>query len=212
MATSAGQLFGDLTVNGVITCSSLVGATNRTQMTQELSAVHAIPLESWRVWDDYKTLLGTAASDDLGISTNGYSTLGTAVPHIRGLDLINGTVTGYARTQVQLPYNYVSGGAVAVRFCTGMVTGVAATSATIDLEAYRSLRTRLVASDIVSTSAITSVNSTTFSEQSFSLTATDLVPGSWLDLRVMLSVVNTAVAANTYLAFLHSELLCTVQG
>lgn len=211
MAT-ASQIIGDQVVTGVQSAALFSGPAYRTNLITELSKVYPLPLEHWRVWDDFGTVIKTAASDDLGVATGALATLGTFVPHLRGLDLINGTVTGYARQLFQLPPQFVSSSSVVIRAACGMKTATAATSATLDFECYKSARTLSVGSDLVTTSPITTVNSTTFSENLFTVTASGLSAGDWLDIRISLSAVSTAIAANTYLAVAHAEVLLSVQG
>ena len=198
-----------LQVTSTITGQRFYGQLSRSYIDQEPLSVFALPITHARIWDAFQTNLTTAASDDLGIATGAF---GTGLPTIRGLDLVNGTVTGYARWLFQMPANYVALGDVKIRFAAGMVLAAAATSATVDVEAYLSARTGLkTGSDLVTTSAI-SINSTTFAENLFSVTSNSLSPGSWLDIRATLSAASTAIAANTYAAIAHAEILCTTQG
>ncbi len=203
------RVAGNLIVTGTVT------GAERSSLESEASAVYPLPLSDWRVWDAYQTPLGTAGSDDLGIRTG---TFGTAQPIVVTSDADGASITQRARILFTLPVEYTTGGNVAINFCAGMVTALAATTptATIDVEVYRTSRTSTggaySGSDLVTTSA-QSINSLTFASYQFTLTPTGLVPGDQLDIRVTIIVIDGANDAVEVIgAFTHSEMLLTVQG
>lgn len=200
------QIQGDLYLTG-----DIQPARARTDLLQEDEARVKIPLEDFRVWNAYATLLtGTANADDLEL--NG-GTFGTSHPSIQTGDLKNaGATTRYARVVVNLPYSYVAAQTVKVRLSAGMLTTVASASATVDVEAYRhDGDTTLTGSDICATAA-QSCNSLTFANLDFVITATTLQPGDSLDLRIAIAVNDSATGTAVIGCVGAAELLLDVKG
>lgn len=170
-----------------------------------------IPLTDFRVWDAMQTNLpGTSASDDLALVGG---TFGTATPSIRTYDVkAAGAVSLYARFLVQLPWEYVAGETVQLRFKAGMITTVAGTSATIDCEAYKLQGDPddAIGSDLVSTSA-TTINSLTFANVDFNVTPTSLSPGDILDVRVKIAINDGASGTAVIGGITSAKLLADVR-
>jgi hypothetical protein len=123
---------------------------------------------------------GKGATDELSV-VNG--TLGTNAPSLQTEDLRDvGATTRYARFLVPLPSEYVAGETVQLRFPAGMITNAADTTATLDVECYKSDEDNTVSADLCETAA-QSMNSTTFADLDFTITATNLSPGDMLDVR-----------------------------
>lgn len=204
---------GDLIVAGSIrlngTLSPAVAKANILALA-ELQAF-PIPLTDLRVWDAMQTLLpGTPSSDDLGLVGG---TFGTATPSIRTEDLkAAGATNKRARFLVQLPWEYVAGETVTLRFKAGMITTVAGSSATIDCEAYKLQADPddAIGSDLVSTSA-TTMNSLVFADIDFTITPTSLSPGDILDVRVTIAVNDGASATAVIAAFTSAKLMADVR-
>lgn len=152
---------------------------------------YPVDLQSLRIWDAFQTLLGTAGTDDLGITAGVF---GTGCPNVTAGDVKTTSGTRYARTFIQLPMEYAQGESVTIACWAGMVTTVASGSATLDIEVYKAgLNALKTGSDLYAGAAI-SLNSTTFAELSFSLTATALNPADWLDVRFAITWVDAATA------------------
>lgn len=170
-----------------------------------------IPLTDFRVWDAMQTLLpGTPSSDDLGLVGG---TFGTATPSIRTEDLkAAGATNKRARFLVQIPWEYQPGESITIRFKAGMITTVAGTSATIDIEAYKLQDDPddAIGSDLVSTSA-TSMNSLTFANMDFVIAPTSLSPGDILDIRVTMAINDGAGATAVIGGLTSVKLLCDVR-
>lgn len=148
--------------------------------------------------------------DDLAITQAAF---GTGLPYLTTGDVkAAGTMTRRARTMFTIPPEYVAGATVQFRFAAGMVTTVADTTATVDVECYKSARTTVkTGSDLVTTSA-TSINSVTFGEKAFDLTAGGLSPGDVLDIRVTVAVNDAAGSTAVIGAIAHAEVLLEVKG
>jgi len=201
------RLNGNLNVTGHLSAGSMTVPSNsisktaikspvelpRTDLAQRAGAVHTIPLTAWRVWDNLASLLpATSANDDLGLASG---TFGTDGPTIRTSDLkAAGATTRYARALLPLPDDYETGETVTIRFRAGMVTTVADSSATLDVEAYETDREGGLGgspTDLCATDAI-DINSLTFADRDFTITPTDLAAGDLLDVRIALAVNDAA--------------------
>lgn len=199
-------IYGNLQVNG-----SRLPSFNRSELTQDNLAVYPIPHINWRVWDAVQTNLpGTAASDDLSIVGG---TWATGVPSIQTGDLKNaGSTTRYARCQVQLPPEYVAAETVTLRAYAGMITTVASSSATIDFEVYKTDRGVLVSGSDLCATAATTINSTTFGNKDFTITATSLSPGDILDIRLAILVNDSGTGTAVIGCAGSIELLLDIKG
>lgn len=198
---------GNIRLNG--TLSPAVAKANILALA-ELQA-YPIPLTDFRVWDAMQTLLpGTPSSDDLGLVGG---TFGTATPSLRSEDLKTlGATNKRARVLVQLPWDYVAGESVTLRFKAGMITTVAGTSATLDCEVFKLQDDPddAIGSDLVSTSA-TTINSLVFANIDFALTPTSLSPGDILDVRITAAVNDGASATAVIAGITSAKLLCDVR-
>lgn len=187
---------GDLIVAGSIRVNgSITPPISRSNIlaVAELQAF-PIPLTDFRVWDAMQTNLpGTPATDDLALVGG---TFGTATPSLRSEDLkAAGATNKRARVLVQLPWEYEAGQTVVLRFKAGMITTVADTSATLDVEAYKLQGDPddAIGSDLITTSA-TTMNSTTFADIDFTVNPSGLSPGDILDIRITAAITDGASA------------------
>jgi len=208
MATT--RIPGDLSIEGdLILGGALKPLQPRSNLTQDAVQAYDLPLADWRVWDAYQTPLGSAGSDDLGITAGAFA---TGLPYITSGDCKTLTATRYARTTFTLPPEYEAGQTVQLRFAAGQLTTVADTTATLDAEAYASNRDTLkTGSDLVSTAA-QSIKSLTFAEKTFDITAAGLAPGSVLDIRIAIAIVDAATGTAVIGAIAHAEILLDIRG
>lgn len=200
----------DLQVLGEFKFGSLGTEVPRAKIAQLANAAYAIPFESWRVHDAVGTNLpGTSATDDLGFYGG---TFGTSGPYIGTSDLKTaGATTRYARAIVRIPPEYEDGQTLTLRFAAGMITTVADTSATLDVEAYILDEDTTISSDLCTTSA-TSINSTTFANKDFTITPTSRTGGELLDIRVAIAVTDAASGTAVIGAFAAAKLLVDIRG
>lgn len=202
----------DVIINGNLRVTGTRTPTfSRSEFTQENLAVYPIPWNAWRVWDAYATsLTGSGTSDDLGLVGG---TWATNTPSLQTGDLKNaGSTDRYARCQVQLPPEYVAGETVTVRLHAGMLTTVASSAATVDLEIYKSNRESLVSGSDLVTTAATTINSLTFADKDFQVTSTALSPGDILDIRLKINVNDSATVTVVNGAVGSAELLLDIKG
>lgn len=209
MATN--RIDGDMVISGNLQVGGTMPETSRARITQTQLASYLLPYYTWYVHDAIGTIIGTAGNDDLGLTGN---TFGTAIPYITAGDQKNNTSlnTRYARTVFQLPPEYDTGQDVQIRASAGMVTTVASAAATIDFEVYKSDReTAKTGSDLCSTAA-QSINSTTFDDLDFVVTATSLAAGDWLDIRMAIGVNDTGTGTAVDAAVGSVEVLLDIRG
>lgn len=212
---------GDVNITGTLTAGSFdlptgsvvdsdinsSAAIARSKLALESKTID-VPLGSLKIWDSLQQLPATSSSDDLGWYAGTYA---TNSPLIRTADVkAAGAVTLRARFQIALPENYESAGTVTIRARSGMVTTAADTTATIDFECSE-IGDATVGSDLVTTAA-TTVNSTTFANKDFSVTAGGLVVGDSLDVRVTISVNDAATATAVIGAISKLQIICQVRG
>ena len=207
----ATQFPGDISVPGVIYArGGIQPPLARSTLLQESLAVYKIPLTQFRVWDALQTNLpGTSATDDLGLIGG---TFATASPSIQTSDLKTaGATTRYARIEIPLPVEYVAGETVVLRFHAGMITTVADTSATLDVQCYESDSEVGISADLCATAA-TTINSLVLADIDFTITATSLAPGDMLDVRIAVAV-NDAGGGTAVIACIGAAaLLADIKG
>ena len=204
---------GDLIVSGSIRLNGSMSPpiAKANILAQAELQPFPVPLTSFRVHDAMATLLpGTPSADDLGLVGG---THGTATPSIRTEDLKTaGATNKRARVLVQLPWEYVSGQSITLRFKSGMITTVADTSATLDCEAFKLQDDPddAIGSDLVTTSAGT-INSLVFSNIDFVISPSGLSPGDILDVRITMAVNDAAGATAVIGGITSVKLLCDVR-
>lgn len=213
MAGNPTQIPGDLVVAGDIRIGGAITPKISKANLLALAELQSfpIPLTDFRVWDAMQTLLpGTPSSDDLGLVGG---TFGTATPSVRSEDLkAAGATNKRARFLVQIPWEYVAGESISLRFVAGMITTIAGTSATLDCEAYKLQDDPddSIGSDLVSTAA-QSMNSLTFASLDFAINAGSLSPGDILDVRVTVAVNDGASATAVIAGITSAKLLADVR-
>lgn len=191
--------------NDSVAAAAAIARTKLAQDTKSFPVEFAL----FRVHDALQTTLpGTSASDDLGVYGG---TFGSTGPLIRTYDVKTLTTTLYARALVRLPAEYDGGEALTLRIKAGMVTTVAGTSCTVDVEAYKVDKAGAVGSDICATAA-QSINSLTFANKDFTITPTALTAGDVLDVRLAISVVDGATATAVIGAIGGVDLLAAIRG
>ena len=218
------RIDSDTIVDGALTATTVV-ATNasitnamctstmelaRTKLAQDTLQPFTIPLTQFRTWDALATNLpGTAATDDLGLD-NG--TFGTGSPHLTAGDLkAAGATSRYARVHVPIPIEYDDGQTCNLRVHALMLTTVADTTCTVDVECYRSDEEGGISADLCTTAA-QSMNSLTGADYDFTLTPTTFVSGDTLDIRVTIACNDAATGTVVEPIIGAVQLICDVRG
>lgn len=202
---------GDLSVTGNVTLGGVLRPdVPRSNMELETLAQYPIPWADWRVWDAFGTNLpATPLTDDLGLVGG---TFGTDGPSIQTEDLkAAGATTSYARAVVTLPPEYQAGRSVRIRLHAGMLTTVADTTATIDVEAYKLDEEAGIGSDLCATAAI-SINNLVLSDKDFTITASGLEPGDQLDVRIAVAVNDAATGTAVVAIVGAAHVLADIRG
>lgn len=190
--------------------TTLTPKRDRSDLIQENLAIYPFPLTELRVWDARQTLLpGTSAADDLGLYGG---TFATNAIRIMTYDVKTvGATNLYAAGRLALPVEYVAAETVQMRFSAGMVGAVADASCTLDLTMYAIDRVGAVGSDLCTTAA-QSINSLTFADKDFTITASGLSPGDELEFRVDIAPNDAAGGSSVQGAIAAIELLCDIRG
>lgn len=202
---------GDLYVTGTAAVANLSGA-DRADLNQESLTPFDMPPESWRIYDNMDALLPDppTTGDDIGIVSG---TFGSATPSMQTRDVkAAGAAPHYARRMFQLPHNYVAGETVTIRLHAGMVTTVADTTATVDVECYKSDNEGGVSGSDLCTTSATTCNSLTDADKDFTITPTSLSPGDWLDIRIAIHINDAATVTAVKGIIGRVQLLCDTKG
>lgn len=192
--------------------SSTIGELPIANVAQKpLAIVQAANLLEGRVHDASGTLLTTAGTDDLGITIGAF---GTAIAVWDAGNLGSaGATTRYGRVrpgELVLPPNYEDGQTVNIRVRAAMVTAVADGSCTVDVVCHSDDGDNTASADLCTTSA-TSMNSLTWADYDFAITATSLVAGQALDVRVAITCTDAATGTVTP-TISAIKLLCDTRG
>ena len=202
---------GDLVVPGAL---RVTGAITPTKSRPDIIAQSElqpfiIPWDAWKIWNSAANAIlpGTPATDDLGLVVG---TLGSASHSIQTEDLKTANVTSYARCQIAMPWSYEDGQTVKLRFHAGMLTTISDGTATLDVQAYETDEAAGVGSDICATAA-TTINSVTLADIDFLITATSLVSGDLLDIRIAIAINDGATGTAVKGIIAAAKLLCDVR-
>lgn len=204
--------FEDVRVSGVINVkdTGVSAQTRSSVLKQDAAVAFPVLLTGLRVWDAFQTNLpGTAATDDLALIGG---TFGTSPPVISAGDLkAAGATSRYARFQVTLPECYDAGETVTLALYAGMVTTIADTSCTIDVQCYKLDKAAGIGSDLCATAAMT-MNSLVLAAKSFTITPSGLVAGDTLDVRIAIACTDAATGTAVTPTIAAIDLLCDIKG
>lgn len=204
--------FEDVRISGTLAIkeNGVSSQTRSSILKQDAAVPFPVLLTSLRVWDAFNTNLpGTAATDDLALVGG---TFGTAPPVVSAGDVkALGATTRYARFQITLPECYDAGETVTLALYAGMVTTIADTSCTIDVQCYKIDKAAGIGSDLCSTAAMT-MNSLVFAAKSFTITSTALSPGDTLDVRIAIASNDAATGTAVTPTIAAIDCLCDIKG
>lgn len=203
---------GNLTVVGTSTLTGGLspGTNTRASLVQETGKEYYLPLELARRHDHPALQLPeTPADDDFGIVAG---TFGSNTMTLKTADFKTaGASSIYARWSFEFPVEYVTGQAASIK-CRASMSAVADTSATIDWEAFiTDGQGGVVGSDIVTTAA-TDVNSATAADYTFSLDPTALLAGTWIEIRLKVTITDAAGGSPVICTVGKPRLLLSVKG
>lgn len=157
------------------------GSGKFVEVSSSSTAEYKLPLTRAKVHDAMATdLTATAANDDMALITG---TPGTDAPTLQGVDFGGATSDEKCAFEFVLPQEYRAGSAITCRVRAAMLTTVADTSCTVDVEAWLDAGDGAVGSDICATDA-QDMNSLTPANFDFTITPTGVVPGDRLIIRL----------------------------
>lgn len=193
----------------VISPNADVEGLSRAKLDKESLQKFTIPLTELRVHNSIATLLpGTAAADDLGLDGGTFGASNS--PVVKSTDLASTSGTLYARFTKEMPQNYVAAQNVLLRIRAAMET-VSDTTATLDVEAFKSDGEGGGGSDLYADSAV-DINSATFSDKDFVISAGSLSPGDVLDVRIAIAITDGATGSGVVANIGELALLCDTRG
>ena len=204
--------FDDVRISGTLAIKE-TGVSAQTRLTilkQDALAIFPVRFTGLRVWDAIHTNLpGTAAADDLALIG---TTFGTTAPVVTAGDCkALGATSRYARFMVELPECYEAGETVTLSLSAGMVTTVASSSCTVDVECYKIDKITGIGSDLCTTSA-TTINSLVFAAKAFTITPSGLTAGDVLDVRLTIACNDAATGTAVTPTIAGIDLLCDIRG
>ena len=163
------------------------GVIARSDLTEDALAVYGIPINRLMAADGVALAIAETAGDHyLSLSANVITLLGEIAN--------NNTKTDVSYFQFILPSEYVAAEDVRIRVkhqATG--AGTLGATKTIDVEAYEQTGNGAVGSDLVTTAAQT-VTKSVWATSDFVVTATNLVAGDILIVKLTTAIQETAIA------------------
>ena len=204
--------FDDVRISGTLSLkeTGVSAQTRASILKQDALAIFPVRLTGQRVWDAIHTNLpGTAATDDLALIG---TTFGTTAPVVSAGDCkALGATSRYARFMTELPECYEAGETVTLSLSAGMVTTVASSSCTVDVECYKIDKITGISSDLCTTAA-TTINSLVFAAKSFTITSSALTAGDVLDIRLTIACNDAATGTAVTPTIAGIDLLCDIKG
>lgn len=191
------NLPGDLVVPGNLRITGSVSPALSKANILEIAELQAfnIPWTAWRTFDAMGTPIpSAAANDDLGLVGG---THGTNHVTIQAGDVGEATGVRYARAVIAMPWEYVAGQSATLRFYAGCLTAAADTTCTLDIAAYIMDGDNTVGADVAPAASANNMNSVVFDNVDFALTATNLSPGTELDVLLGITYNDAATAVVT---------------
>ena len=204
--------FDDVRISGTLAIkeTGVSAQTRASILKQDALAIFPVRFTGLRVWDAIQTNLpGTAAADDLALIG---TTFGSTAPRVTAGDCkALGATSRYARFMVELPECYEAGETVTLSLSAGMVTTVASSSCTVDVECYKIDKITGIGSDLCTTSA-TTINSLVFAAKAFTITPSGLTAGDVLDVRLTIACNDAATGTAVTPTIAGIDLLCDIKG
>jgi len=161
----------------------------------DTAATLQVPIQQFLSTDLITPLGATGDATILGIVAGAHGTNG---PSLQGKDVtgLTATTTDLARTLLAIPADYVAGTNLTIRLHAGMLTTVADTTCTVDVQAYIPDEEAGISADLCATAA-TSINSLTLADKDFTITGTTIAAGDIIDLELTTVSVHTGTATAT---------------
>lgn len=199
---------------GSVTDDKVAAGANiaRNKLAQDTEAVYGISLTDVRVHDAPASFLPTAATgDDLGLTAG---TFGTDYPTLQTEDAKATTKTQRGRFTFTLPAEYDADETIRVQVKGGMITTISDGTAEVDVEVYKADDAGDVGSDLCATNATTinTLVSGGVTTVNFDVTDTGLSAGDQLDVRVTVSITDSATGTAVIGEITKLAMLLDVRG
>lgn len=184
---------------GIVTATSVDTTTLEADTLNVIAKDVRVPLTDCHQWDDLAVNVRAAGvNDDLGLVTG---TPGTSQPSLQTGDVKATNSTRKAGFLLKVPADYKAGGTLTLRVFAGMVTTIADTSCTVDIQAWvpdYANGDGTVSTDLCETAA-QDINSLTFANKDFVIDDDQaghaLAPGDVI--QVVLSIIYNDGATGT---------------
>ena len=164
------------------------GVIARSDLTEDALGVYGIPINRLMAADGAVLAIAESAGDH-------YLSLSANVATLLGEIANNNTKTDISYFQFILPPEYVSAGDVSIRVkhqATG--AGTLGATKTIDIAVYEQNGNGAVGSDLSTTTAAQTVTKSVWATSDFVITATDLVAGDILVVKITTAIQESAIA------------------
>ncbi len=189
---------GNLKIAGVTVTASAAelnyvdGGLGRANLIEDELAAYGIPVNQIMAADGAPLAVAETAGDH-------FLNLGTNLIMLRGEEANNETEASVSYVQFVLPPEYVAAGDVKVRLRCKIDGAGTNNGSTIDISAYEQAD-GAVGGDLCTTAAETFAAKTTWYSKDFTITATGLVAGDILVIKITSSVTENAAAALAFYA------------
>jgi len=170
-----------------ITSPTITGGLPRASLAEDALAVYGIPVNEVMAADGAPLGVSETAGDF-------FLSLGTNFMELRGEEAISETEASIGYIQFILPPEYVAAGDVKIRFRCQIDGAGTDNASSLDISAYE-MADGAVGSDICATEAVTFVAKSTYYNKDFTITATGLVAGDVLVIKITSSIVESAGSA-----------------
>lgn len=176
-----------------LTNKTLSAATNtfssvpRASLAEDALQAYGIPVNQIMAADGAPLAVAETEGDF-------FLSLGTNTIQLRGEEAISETETSVGYILFVLPPEYVSAGDVNIRFRCQLYGAGTNNGSTLDVSAYEQAD-GAVGADICATDAVTFAAKATYYNKDFTITATDLIAGDILLIKITASVIESAASA-----------------
>jgi hypothetical protein len=183
------DIVGTWKIGGVAVTAT---AANLNGIWEDALAVYGIPVNAIMAADGAPLAVAETAGDH-------FLNLGTNTINLRGEEAISETETSVSYAQFVLPAEYVAAGDVTIRVRCKIEGAGTDNASSVDLSVYKQAD-MAVGGDICATAAQNFAAKSTWYSKDFSITATGLVAGDVLIIKLTTAVVESAGSALAFYA------------
>jgi hypothetical protein len=186
--TACGIAATQTLTNKTLTAPTITGAAiARTNLAEDALQAYGIPINRIMAADGAALPVSESAGDH-------FLSLGTNTINLEGEESQNETEASASYFQFILPPEYVAAGDVKIRIRCELKGDGTNNGSTVDISAYEQAD-GAVGSDICATAAATFAATKTWYDKDFTITATNLVAGDVINVKLTSSVIESANAS-----------------